>query len=648
MPTPVKNWPIQRLLFALFTLVVLCSLVSFAGGNLVKLNQITQERTHGRMRIVAQKTGDRIDEHLRKLLSKGERLAKSLTVLPFEQTDPAFRTFLDTCREGEDLAGLFILQGRQVLMRSGTAPLPPNAFLESTRRLSEVYTNEAGDQAFLAVHAPFREHQSLLLVKSFSRVQRLVKEDTGSVGKGSYGLLVDRDLIRLAHGLYPQLNLLPAHPLSPEATRRILAERRFGKRTPLIRNASPHNPDFFQKVEELRRNPSAAPFLRFHRITTSEEAEAVFQPLKEADWYYFVLVPDRFFTEPLQQQIQWTLGILLLLLILAGLSSYFLSHWLTKPISRLRTTAEQWEQGKLEQRIPLEGAEEIVTLGKHFNHMAEQLQSYTQDLEQQVRERTEHLVRLTEELKQTDRYKDEFLSIVSHELRTPLNSILGFGSLLEDGVFGRLNEEQDQALRKMITGADTLLELVNNLLDMGRIQTGKLSLSPVPIFFPEIAEQVEASLAPLAEKKNQRLRSDLPELPDVFADPQRLSQVLSNLVNNAIKFTPEGGTITVCAFQEGDHLRCEVVDTGIGIKREDLPRLFQRFGQLDSSLTRPSSGTGLGLSISKSLVEAQGGQIGVESKLGKGSRFWFTVPLNQLSVTSENSENSETSESCEV
>jgi PAS domain S-box-containing protein len=238
-------------------------------------------------------------------------------------------------------------------------------------------------------------------------------------------------------------------------------------------------------------------------------------------------------------------------------------------------------------------------------------------------------------LRRTDALKDQFLSILSHELRTPINAITGFGSILADGLAGELSDDQQAYLHKMLAGADVLLALVNDLLDMSRIQAGKFTLSPEPIALGPVLEEAAAGLAPLAEQKRQRLVLAIaPELPTLVADRQRLAQVIVNLVGNAIKFTPDGGAIRLSGalVREGEPgapaaLRVEVTDDGPGIAPEDQPKVFLRFTQLDMSATRPSGGTGLGLSISKALVEAHGGTIGVESRRGGGSTFWFTLPL---------------------
>lgn len=233
-----------------------------------------------------------------------------------------------------------------------------------------------------------------------------------------------------------------------------------------------------------------------------------------------------------------------------------------------------------------------------------------------------------EALKQADALKDQFLSILSHELRTPLNSISGFGSILDDEVAGSLNPRQHEYLRKMLASADALTTLVNDLLDMTRITMGKFSILRQCTSFSGVAASTIDNLKPLADQKGLNLFNEVPsELPFLTIDEQRIGQVLINLINNAIKFTPKGGNIRVRAFIENGRLRCEVADTGRGIAPEDIPKLFRRFTQLDMTLTRRTGGMGLGLSIAKAIVDGHGGEIGVESELGKGSTFWFTLPV---------------------
>ena len=234
-----------------------------------------------------------------------------------------------------------------------------------------------------------------------------------------------------------------------------------------------------------------------------------------------------------------------------------------------------------------------------------------------------------EDLRRNDLMKDQFLSILSHELRTPLNAIQGFGSILEDEIAGPLSDQQHGYVRKILAGSDVLLALVNDLLDMSRIQAGKFSLATAPMDPRAAIAMVVDGLAPLAAQKHQDLSVTMPPaLPPIVADEQRFGQILMNLVGNAIKFTPDDGHVRVHArVERGRELLVEVEDDGPGIAPADVAKLFERFTQLDMTRTRRAGGTGLGLSIAKALVEAHGGQLGVRTAPGRGSTFWFSLPI---------------------
>ncbi|MEB3222785.1 MAG: ATP-binding protein [Candidatus Sericytochromatia bacterium] len=246
-------------------------------------------------------------------------------------------------------------------------------------------------------------------------------------------------------------------------------------------------------------------------------------------------------------------------------------------------------------------------------------------LEERVAARTAELEEANARLRELDRLKGNFVSSVSHELRTPLTTVLGYAEFLEDGVAGPLTEEQLAFVHQIQASTARLQRLVDDLLDFARIDAGTFTLRREPRDVCALLEGVASSLRPMVEEAQLRLSLACAAAPCVaVVDAQRLEQVLTNLITNATKFTPAGGVITASVGAEGGLVRVEVRDTGTGIAPEDLPRLFQRFSQLNHL----KGGTGLGLSISRALVEAHGGQMGVTSEPGQGACFWFTLPAD--------------------
>jgi signal transduction histidine kinase/DNA-binding response OmpR family regulator len=230
--------------------------------------------------------------------------------------------------------------------------------------------------------------------------------------------------------------------------------------------------------------------------------------------------------------------------------------------------------------------------------------------------------------REVDRMKTEFVSLVSHELRTPLTSIKGYTEMVLDGDAGEINEEVEEYLGIVFNNAERLVALVNDLLDISRIESGRIQLKLETVDLNEIVQTVKLSMQQKIKEKGQSLSIDIdPQATSVTADKGKLVQVLTNYVSNAYKYTQQGGDLRIEIRRQGDFARVAVQDNGFGISPEDQARLFTRFYRVDNSMTREIGGTGLGLSIVKQLIELQGGAVGLESAPGKGSRFTFTVPL---------------------
>ncbi len=356
-------------------------------------------------------------------------------------------------------------------------------------------------------------------------------------------------------------------------------------------------------------------------------------PIKDKrglNWLIVVVIPRADFTEHINANTRTTIALSVVALLVAILFSLQTSRWIVKPILRLNHAAKNLADGKWEQKLPVTRSDELGELAKSFNKMAEELKASFMTLESK-----------NEQLERLDQLKDEFLANTSHELRTPLNGMIGIAESMIDGATGELSELQKQNLLLVAQSGHRLANLVSDILDFSKLQHNSIELQLKPVGLRAIAEVVLTLSQSLIKGKNLRLINRIPqEFPAAFADENRLQQILYNLVGNGIKFS-ESGTVEVsAALQKGNNqqpitnnqIMITVADTGIGIPEDHLDRIFESFEQGDGSTAREYGGTGLGLAVTKQLVELHGGKIWVESTVGKGSRFTFTLAIAPGSV----------------
>jgi signal transduction histidine kinase len=331
------------------------------------------------------------------------------------------------------------------------------------------------------------------------------------------------------------------------------------------------------------------------------------------------------------------------LALVAGLWLMFsltLSHQVSKSVSGVARVVAGWQARPVME--PVEPArypyrDELGTLvealNDHRRRLAESLQDLNEtnhDLERRVADRTRELSQAKEAAESADRMKSAFLATMSHELRTPLNSIIGFTGILLQELAGPLNTEQRKQMGIVRDNSSHLLELINDVLDLSKIEAGQLQVSREPVDLEAVTRKVVAAAQPMADRKHLQLEwAASPGLPPITSDRRRIEQILANLVANAVKFTESGSVrVRVAAADRG--VRLEVADTGIGIAQGDLERLFEPFVQIDSGLTRKYVGTGLGLSISRRLAQLLGGSISVASVAGGGSTFTVLLPREEV------------------
>ncbi|MEM9907259.1 MAG: ATP-binding protein, partial [Cyanobacteria bacterium P01_D01_bin.44] len=299
--------------------------------------------------------------------------------------------------------------------------------------------------------------------------------------------------------------------------------------------------------------------------------------------------------------------LLLLLLVLAALTDYCIVTW-----HRLKETNLSLINANAQLTQAYRSKNELLTISKQA--------------ETRLRQTNQALARAT-------RLKDEFLATISHELRTPLNTVLGMSEGLQEGIFGEINLQQSNALQTIERSGSHLLELINDVLDVAKIEAGQIKLNCTSTQVTPLCQASLAFIQQRALKKRIQIQVKVPpNLPGLWVDERRIRQVLINLLDNALKFTPEGGRITLAVRGSEANttrppcLKISVIDTGIGITPEHIDKLFQPFVQVDSSLNRQYQGTGLGLALVKRIVSLHGGQVGVTSKAGLGSCFTIELP----------------------
>jgi signal transduction histidine kinase len=372
----------------------------------------------------------------------------------------------------------------------------------------------------------------------------------------------------------------------------------------------------------------------------------IFYTSPELGWKVGNMIPSAVIDDKIDEQVTTTFLFVLLALALISIITLILIHYtIIRPLGALTGTSEMIaETGDLSNKIEVRGAGEIEILGRSFASMTERLSSekekraevlrelelYRDHLEEIVEKRTRELEKAKEAAESADHLKSAFLATMSHELRTPLNSIIGFSGILLQELAGPLNEEQRKQLNMVEASSEHLLALINDVLDISKIEAGQLTISMASVSVPDSIEKVVRSIRPLAEKKGLELETVVDRnVSNIKGDGRRVEQVLLNLLSNAIKFTDQGRVGVECE-QVGAEVVIKVSDTGIGISKEDQNKLFKPFSQVESGLTRHYDGTGLGLSISRKLVEMMDGKIVMESEPGKGSTFIVTFPVMNI------------------
>ena len=346
-------------------------------------------------------------------------------------------------------------------------------------------------------------------------------------------------------------------------------------------------------------------------------------------WMVFIERPAEEAYTPLYASMLRTSGFLLVGFSMAVLASWFVGRRVVRPIESLRRGVERIGKGDLTYRLDLKTGDEIEILADEFNEMAGHLRDAYTGLERKVAERTQELTVANEKLEEASQLKSQFLANVNHELRTPVSAIIGYARLVLRATEGQIAPLQSENLRDLLNNAERLLNQIDSLLEFSKIEAGKTEVHVEPVNVNEVIRGALSTIEQSLNGGNVRIVREIgPNLPVLNTDREKLGQILLNLLDNAVKFTNRG-EIRIAACQQNGSFKLVVSDTGIGIPKEELDKIFEEFHRGDLSSTKNYRGTGLGLAIVKQFVNLLGGEVAVESKVGKGSVFTVMLPLDR-------------------
>ena len=346
-------------------------------------------------------------------------------------------------------------------------------------------------------------------------------------------------------------------------------------------------------------------------------------------WMVFIERPAEEAYTPLYASMLRTSGFLLVGFSMAVLASWFVGRRVVRPIESLRRGVERIGKGDLTYRLDLKTGDEIEILADEFNEMAGHLRDAYTGLERKVAERTQELTVANEKLEEASQLKSQFLANVNHELRTPVSAIIGYARLVLRATEGQIAPLQSENLRDLLNNAERLLNQIDSLLEFSKIEAGKTEVHVEPVNVNEVIHAAISTIEPSLNGGSVRIiREVASDIPALNTDREKLRQIILNLLDNAVKFT-ERGEIKIAASQQNGSLKLVVSDTGIGIPKEELDKIFEEFHRGDLSSTKNYRGTGLGLAIVKQFVNLLGGEVAVESKVGKGSVFTVMLPLDR-------------------
>ena len=620
---PLRGWGIRRRLLAWgLSLFGIALTAVVAASYFYTLKQIKEDAAELQAEI-ASVTADRTHAFVRRKVERFSDIAAAVSLYDLASKEQRLLTSLLAKNDGSftevsiiDARGIEVLKvsDRRVYFPSDLSDQSKSAkfnkAIKGENYISRINTSDKS-QPYVTLAVPlWGTAQSIVGVMSAEANLSFLWEAFGEIrfGTAGYAYLVDQHGNLIAHKE-------PLLVLQKMNLREVDGVRKF------LRNPTRSDPSPAHKGRGLMDRPVLS----------------TYAPLSELGWAVILEEPLDAALANVEKLKRYALALLAMSLFVGAAVITWVSGRMTQPIRELHQGAKTIGSGNLDYRVTIGTGDEIEWLGEEFNKMAAELKVSYATLEQKVKDKTGDLEKANSQLQQANcsllmanKTKDEFLSVMSHELRTPLNVIMGYTGMMKDGMLGEVNPKQEEALQKVVNRSEDLLRMITEIMQATSIEAGAVKVESRDVnlvsFLDDLRSSYELPLGQL--NKDLTFKWDYsPDIPTIRTDREKLKHTLQNLINNAVKFTDRGYvSISARYVPETKVVKFKVADTGIGIQEEMLPSIFEIFRQVDSSETRNHGGVGIGLYIVKKYTEILGGNIQVESEVGKGSVFSVTIP----------------------
>lgn len=603
------------------------SINSFSTGMISEIRKHQEDNSVSTMNKVSESMFDRISDI--KFLTGPNNIILSQPI----PTEKKLEYLKSVLRHTYDLAAIFDKNGKEIGGTSNSGVVGPNASHETFFKIAargDIYLDKA----------------PIFSNNSNNRILRVAGPLYDSLGKVTGVLLLVFPFSNISQILQTE-SALPYTEINLVSTNGSIMYSNYYDNSVFPKSLN-HQP-IFAKIQN-----SSNPIESLISTNLKGQGDALFVAAKETGYldypgsgWFLITAQDteQAFRPVLDLRNSFLLATILVLSV-AVITVFFVARTISRPITQLKESADKISKGELDLSIKATTDDEIGELARHLDNMRESIQttnrslySQTKELEKANKELTtkeQELAKAYDTLKESEKAKEEFISMVSHELKTPIVPIKVYSEmLLKTNSLGTLNAKQRKAMQTVARSIEKLDVLVGDVLDVYKLDIGKLTLSKYDADVTDLINRTISDLTPITVEKQIELKSDIRTAKDdsVFCDPKRIEQVISNLVKNSVDFVPDKGGRIIIRVEKVQNANSEFIftveDNGIGITAEERHRLFDKFYQVDTSVTRKHGGTGLGLAICRGIVEAHGGKIWIDDNYTKGASFKFTIPGSQ-------------------